>query len=70
MEKSLLSSLAKWLRNPVIEVRLTDSDTVKALEQKIEVLQAENARLGMQYVQEVEICIRAVDKLKENGLTL
>lgn len=70
MEKLLLSSLAEWLRNPVIEIRLTDSDTVKQLEEKLTILQTENHRLALQYMQEVEFSMRAADKLKEYGLKL
>lgn len=70
MEKLLLSSLADLLHNPVIEIRLTDSDTVKQLEEKLSILQTENHRLALQYMQEVEFSMRAVDKLKEHGLDL
>lgn len=70
MEKLLLSSLADWLCNPVIEIRLTDSDTVKQLEEKLSILQTENHRLALQYMQEVEFSMRAADKLKEHGLDL
>lgn len=70
MDDYLVSSIADWLRNPVIEIRLTDSDTVKQLEEKLSILQTENHRLALQYMQEVEFSIRAVDKLKEHGLKL
>lgn len=66
----ILSALADWLHNPVIEIRLTDSDTVKQLEEKVDTLQAENHRLALQYMREVEYSMKANDKLKENGLSL
>lgn len=70
MEKSIISVLANWFSNPFIEVRITDSDRVKQLEEKIKVLQTENHRLALQYMQEVEVSIRATDKLKECGIQL
>lgn len=70
MDDYLVLSIADWLRNPVIEIRLTDSDTVKQLEEKLSILQTENHRLALQYMQEVEFSMRALDKLKEHGLDL
>lgn len=70
MEKSLISVLANWFSNPFIEVRITDSERVKQLEEKNKILQAENHRLALQYMAEVEISLRATDKLKECGIQL
>lgn len=66
----ILSNLADWLKNPVIEVCVTDSKKVKELETQLASLKAEYKRLEMLYANEVQMSIRYLDKLKEHGLSV
>lgn len=67
-ESALLSLLAEFLRHPVVEVRTASSDEITRLRATLDAVQDENARLALQYSNEVQICLRYEDYLKSIGV--
>lgn len=63
-----LSCLTDWLKNPSIEVRLTDSEEVKQLRLELQDAQAEMRRAQALYGQEVNRCLRYEEYLKSIGV--
>lgn len=67
MEHGLLSLLCDFLRDPHIDVRISDSDTVTQLEKAVERLTSENKRLSMLYSQEVAINLQYEDEKRSRA---
>lgn len=67
-ESALLSLLADFLRHPVVEVRTASSDEIIRLRATLDAVLDENARLALQYSNEVQICLRYEDYLKSIGV--
>lgn len=67
-ESALLSLLADFLRHPVVEVRTASSDEITRLRATLDAVLDENARLVLQYNNEVQICLRYEDYLKSIGV--
>lgn len=63
-----LSSLTDWLKNPSIEIRLTDSEEVEALRAELQDALAEMRRAQALYGQEVNRCLRYEEYLKSIGV--
>ncbi len=63
-----LSSLTNWLKNPSIEIRLTDSEEVEELRAELEDARAEMRRAQALYGQEVNRCLRYEEYLKSIGV--
>lgn len=63
-----LSSLTDWLKNPSIEIRLTDSEEVEELRAELEAARAEMRRAQALYGQEVNRCLRYEEYLKSIGI--
>lgn len=62
------SPIEDFFRNPRILVAVESSDRLKALEDEVERLTNENRRLLALYSKECDICMRAVDLLRANGI--
>lgn len=67
-ESALLSLLADFLRHPVVEVRTASSDEITRLRATLDAVPDEDARLALQYINEVQICLRYEDYLKSIGV--
>lgn len=65
---TVLTSIADFLRHPVIEVRSAPSDVISALEKRVSQLEDENGRVLALYQKEVQICLRYEDYLKSLGV--
>ena len=65
---TVLTSLADFLRNPVIEVRSAPADVVTALQKRVQQLGAENGKILALYQKEVQFCLRYEDYLKSIGV--
>lgn len=63
-----LSSLTDWLKNPSIEIRLTDSEEVEELRAELHDALAEMRRAQALYGQEVNRCLRYEEYLKSIGV--
>lgn len=63
-----LTSIADFLRHPVIEVRSAPADVISALEKRVSQLEDENGRVLALYQKEVQICLRYEDYLKSIGV--
>lgn len=63
-----LSCLTDWLKNPSIEIRLTDSEEVEELRAELEDARAEMRRAQALYGQEVNRCLRYEEYLKSIGV--
>ena len=63
-----LSCLTEWLKNPSIEIRLTDSEEVEELRAELEEARAEMRRAQALYGQEVNRCLRYEEYLKSIGI--
>lgn len=63
-----LSCLTEWLKNPSIEIRLTDSEEVEELRAELEDARAEMRRAQALYGQEVNRCLRYEEYLKSIGV--
>ena len=68
MEKSNLSALCDFLRHPVVEVRLSDSEEVNALRAAVARAEQEVAKARFLYVQEAARCLRYEDYLRSQGI--
>ena len=66
-ELKLSSLLADFLRNPVVEVHISDSKEVLALRARLEQSEKESQRAAFQYGQEVSRNLRYEDFLREHG---
>lgn len=63
-----LSSLIDFLRHPVVEVRLADSDEVVQLRKELEAAKREAFRTRAAYGREVNLCLRYEDYLRSIGV--
>ena len=70
MEKSVLSVLCDFLRNPVITVRVSQAEEIEELKQRCEWLQGELVRTQIAYQTECEFSLRYRDKLIANGISV
>lgn len=68
MEKSNLSELCDFLRHPVVEVRLSDSEEVNALRAAVARAEQEVAKARSLYAQEAARCFRYEDFLRSQGI--
>lgn len=68
MEKSSLSVFCDWLRHPVVEVRLSDSEEVNALRAAVAKAESEAAKARFLYAQEAARCLRYEDFLRSQGI--
>lgn len=65
----LLSDLCKFLHNPVVEIRVSDSETVNQLNEEVTLLKAENRKLASLYSSECHINMALQDLLREHGIS-
>lgn len=70
MEELLLSRLAEFLANPVIEIRVTESDRVEELEKQIEQLRSAYKSIEFRYTSECEENLRMRDIIRSHGISL
>lgn len=68
MEKSSLSVFCEWLRHPVVEVRLSDSEEVNALRTAVAKAEQEASKSRFLYAQEAARCLRYEDFLRSQGI--
>ena len=68
MEKSNLSALCDFLRHPVVEVRLSDSEEVNALRSAVAKAEQEAAKARLLYAQEAARCLLYEDFLRSQGI--
>lgn len=68
MEKSCLSVLCDFLRHPVVEVRLSDSEEVNALRSAVAKAEQEASKARFLYAQEAARCLRYEDFLRSQGI--
>lgn len=68
MEKSNLSALCDFLRHPVVEVRLSDSEEVNALRAAVVKAEQEASKARFLYAQEAARCLRYEDFLRSQGI--
>lgn len=61
--------LERFLSNPSVEIRMTDSDTVSELQERLKTLEVENKRLEFLYTSECTINMRLQDILSEHGIS-
>ena len=64
----ITSSLIDFLRHPVVEVRLADSDEVEQLRKDLESAQREAFQARAAYGREVTLCLRYEDYLRSIGV--
>ena len=64
----ITSSLVDFLRQPVVEVRLADSDEVEQLRKDLESAQREAFQARAAYGREVTLCLRYEDYLRSIGV--
>ena len=71
MEKSnpsLFCDLQRFLRNPVVTVRVVDANEVADLQRRLERAELEAARAVALYGQELSLNNRLVEILRDNGI--
>lgn len=71
MEKfkpSLSSDIQRFLRNPVVTVRVVDANEVADLQRRLECAEREAARAVALYGQELSLNNRLVEILRDNGI--
>lgn len=69
-ELKVFESLVDFLRNPVVQVRLTAGEEVELLRRQVEALQKENERCMSLYTQECIVNMRYADALREHGISV
>lgn len=70
MDELLLSLIAKFLENPVIELRVTDSKRVEDLEAQVENLRSAYQAVEFRYSNECEENLRMRDIIRSHGISL
>lgn len=68
MVVSNLSALSDFLRNPVVTVRLEDTQEVQALRADLDKANGEAARARYLYSQEAARCLRYEDYFRAHGV--
>lgn len=64
----ITSSLIKFLENPVVEVKLSDSDELVQLREQVEAMKKEVFQARNAYSREVLLCLRYEDYLRSIGV--
>lgn len=70
MDELLLSRIAKFLENPVIEIRVSDSKRVEDLEAQVENLRSAYQAVEFRYSSECEENLRMRDIIRSHGISL
>lgn len=70
MEELLLSRLAEFFANPVIEIRVTESDRVAELEKQVEQLRSAYKTIEFRYSAECEDNLRMRDIIRAHGINI
>lgn len=65
---SLFSDLERFLRNPVVTVRVVDANEVAELQRRLEHAEQEAARAVAMYGRELSLNNRLVEILRDNGI--
>lgn len=63
-----MSALTEWFANPVIKVKIEDSDEVERLKTRYSQMELEMLRLQALYVQECNRSMMLEDVLREHGI--